>query len=213
MRERFHKELKILEADVSRMGAYVVESVERVTTALAESDSRLAEAVIEADAQIDQIYLHVETRCYELIAQQQPVARDLRRILSMLRVIQDLERSGDLTKNVAGMVSEDVKIVKLKPVAELVGKLGLTSRDLLRTAVAAYTAKDPMIAEKLAEKDDKVDNLYTELVKELFRLEKESSVEIAMSMVLTGRFFERIADHAVNVAIWVNYMETGELPT
>lgn len=213
MRESFRKELKLLEADVQRMGDYVVESVERATTALAEGDVRLADAVIEADNQIDQIYLHIETRCYELIAQQQPVARDLRRIVSMLRVIQDLERSGDLTKNVAGLVQEDINIVKLKPVAEIIGKLGLTARDLLKLAVESFATKDPTKAATLAKKDDKVDNLYRDLVKELFRLDKEGSLEVAMNMVLTGRFFERVADHAVNIAVWVNYTETGALPS
>jgi phosphate transport system protein len=212
MRESFIRELELLEADVLRMGGYVVESVGQATTALAEGDTRLADAVIEADAQIDQIYLHVETKCYELLAQQQPVAGDLRLILSMLRVIQDLERSGDLTKNVAGIVSADINIVKLKPVAELIGKLGLTARDLLGTAIDAFAEKDLTKADALAAKDDKVDNLYRDLVKELFRLDKESSLEIAMNMVLTGRFFERIADHAVNIGVWVKYMETGVLP-
>lgn len=212
MRESFYRDLELLELDVQRMGDFVVQSVERVTTALAESDTALADAVIEADDQIDHIYLHVESRCYELLAQQQPVAGDLRRILSMVRVIQDLERSGDLTKNVAGIVRKDAKIVELKPIAELTAKLGLAARDLLRTAVAAFAAKDPTMAARLAEKDDKVDNLYKELIKALFRLGNENSVEVATNIVLTGRFFERIADHAVNIGIWVKYMETGELP-
>ena len=211
MRADFYQELDTLEGDVVRMGGFVVESVERVTTALAEGDAVLAAAVIDADYQIDQIYLHVEMRCYELLAQQQPVAGDLRRILSMLRVIQDLERSGDLTKNVAEIVRNDPTMVRLKPISEIIGKLGLTTRDLLRTAVEAFASKDPTMAKTLEEKDDKVDNLYKELVREQFRLGDESSVEIAMNMVLTGRFFERIADHAVNIAIWVKYKETGIL--
>ncbi len=211
MRADFYQELNILESDVVRMGGFVVESVERVTTALAEGDAIQAAAVIDADYQIDQIYLHVEMRCYELLAQQQPVAGDLRRILSMVRVIQDLERSGDLVKNVAEIVRTDTTMVGLKPISELIGKLGLTTRDLLRAAVEAFASKDPTMAKTLEEKDDKVDNLYKELIKELFRLGDESSVEIAMNMVLTGRFFERIGDHAVNIAIWVKYMETGIL--
>ncbi len=212
MRADFYQELDILESDVVRMGELVVESVERVTTALAEGDQLLAAAVIDGDFQIDQIYIYVETRCYELLAQQQPVAGDLRRILSMVRVIQDLERSGDLTKNVAEIVREDTAIIMLKPISELVGKLGLTTRDLLRTAVETFASKDPSMAKTLEEKDDKVDNLYKELIKELFTLGDDSSVEIAMNMALTGRFFERIGDHAVNIAIWVKYMETGVLP-
>ena len=211
MREKFHLALENLEADVVRMGEYVTEAVGRATTALVEGDERLAGAVVDADEQIDALYIHIESNCHKLLAQQQPVAKDLRRIISMLRVVQDLERSGDLVKNVAGMVRGDVNMVKLKPVAEIVGQLGLLTQALLSAAVSAFAEKDPTVSEALEKKDDKVDTLYKELITELFRIEKDSSLELALNLALTGRFFERIGDHAVNVAVWVNYLETGVL--
>ena len=212
MRESFHQELRDLRTDTLRMGEYVIEAVRRATTALAEGDVELAKAVTAADATIDSLYLDIETRGYGLLAQQQPVAKDLRLILAIVRIIQDLERSGDLAKNIGQIVRSDIQIVRLKPIAEIIGQLGLMTRDLLTIAMRSFADKDLQLAQTLDAKDNKIDQLYKELVKELFRLEKESSLELAVNMVLTGRYFERIADHAVNIAIWVTYLITGNLP-
>ncbi|MDP1809328.1 MAG: phosphate signaling complex protein PhoU [Actinomycetota bacterium] len=212
MRETFHQELRDLRGDTLRMGEYVIEAVRRATTALAEGDTELAKAVIAGDEAIDALYLDIEARGYSLLAQQQPVAKDLRLILAIVRIIQDLERSGDLAKNIGQIVRSDIQMVKLKPVAETIGQLGLMARDLLSTAMRAFTGKNLLLAQTLDAKDNQIDELYKRLIKELFRLEKESSLELAVNMVLTGRYFERIADHAVNIAIWVAYLITGNLP-
>ncbi len=213
MRESFRHELKDLRLDTIRLGEFVAQAVQRVTVALAEADTDVAASVIEADKTIDSLYLDIETRSYELIAVQQPVARDLRLILAVLRVIQDLERSGDLAKNIADMVSSDIEIVKLKPISEIMGRMGVSARGMLVTAMEAFETQDRAMAAKLDTKDNQIDDLYRQLIKELFRLEKESSLELAVSMALTGRYFERIADHAVNIAIWVNYLATGNIPS
>jgi len=212
MRESFHQELRELRGDSLRMGEYVIEAVRLATIALTEGDVELAAGVIKSDEAIDALYVDIESRGYGLLAQQQPVARDLRLILSVVRIIQDLERSGDLAKNIGGIIRNDVQIVKLKPVAELIGRLGLLSRDLLAVAMKAFGNEDLKLARTLDAKDNHIDELYKQLVKELFRLEKESSLELAVNMVLTGRYYERIADHAVNIAIWVEYLITGNLP-
>ena len=213
MRESFRHELKDLRLDTIRLGEFVAQAVQRVTVALAEADTDVAAGVIEADKTIDSLYIDIETRSYELIAVQQPVARDLRLILAVLRVIQDLERSGDLAKNIADMVSSDIEIVKLKPISEIMGRMGVSARGMLVTAMEAFETQDRAMAAKLDTKDNQIDDLYRQLIKELFRLEKESSLELAVSMALTGRYFERIADHAVNIAIWVNYLATGNIPS
>ena len=212
MRETFHQELRDLRGDTLRMGEYVIEAVRRATTALAEGDTELAHAVIAGDEAIDALYLDIEARGYALLAQQQPVAKDLRLILAIVRIIQDLERSGDLAKNIGEIVRSDIQIVKLKPVAETIGQLGLMARDLMATSMRAFTSKDLALAQTLDAKDNQIDELYKRLIKELFKLEKESSLELAVNMVLTGRYFERIADHAVNIAIWVTYLITGNRP-
>ena len=212
MRESFRHELKHLRLDTLRLGEFVAQAVQRVTVALAEADTNLAASVIEADKTIDSLYLDIETRSYELIAVQQPVARDLRLILAVLRVIQDLERSGDLAKNIADMVSTDIEIVKQKSISEIMGRMGVSTKGMLLTAMEAFETQDRAMAAKLDTKDNQIDDLYRQLIKELFKLEKESSLELAVSMALTGRYFERIADHAVNIAIWANYLATGNLP-
>ena len=212
MRESFRHELKDLRLDTIRLGEFVAQAVQQVTVALAEADTDVAASVIEADKTIDSLYLDIETRSYELIAVQQPVARDLRLILAVLRVVQDLERSGDLAKNIADMVSSDIEIVKLKPISEIMGRMGVSAKGMLVTAMVAFETQDRAMAAKLDTKDNQIDDLYRQLIKELFGLDKESSLELAISMALTGRYFERIADHAVNIAIWVNYLVTGKMP-
>ncbi len=212
MRESFRHELRDLRLDTIRLGEFVAQAVLRVTVALAEADTDVAANVIEADKTIDSLYLDIETRSYELIAVQQPVARDLRLILAVLRVIQDLERSGDLAKNIADMVSSDIEIVKIKPISEIMGRMGVSAKGMLVTAMEAFETQDRAMAAKLDTKDNQIDDLYRQLIKELFQLEKGSSLELAVSMALTGRYFERIADHAVNIAIWVNYLATGKMP-
>ncbi len=212
MRERFRHELKDLNKDTIRLGDFVAHTVQQVTVALAEADFEIAASVIKADETIDSLYLDIETRGYEMLAVQQPVAKDLRLILAVLRVIQDLERSGDLAKNIAVIVRSDAEIIKLKSIAEIIGRLGILAKGMLSTAMKSFEKRDLTLAATLDTKDNKIDDLYRQLIKELFHLDKESSLELAVNMALTGRYFERIADHAVNIAIWVNYLGTGNLP-
>ncbi|HEB12338.1 MAG TPA: phosphate uptake regulator PhoU, partial [Actinobacteria bacterium] len=109
-------------------------------------------------------------------------------------------------------VSTDIEIVKQKSISEIMGRMGVSTKGMLLTAMEAFETQDRAMAAKLDTKDNQIDDLYRQLIKELFKLEKESSLELAVSMALTGRYFERIADHAVNIAIWANYLATGNLP-
>lgn len=209
MRDTFHRELERLDQDVVRMGALVEVAIEQATVALAECDLDRAQKVMDGDDAIDDLFLDIEKRALAMLAQQQPVAGDLRLIVAILRAVNDLERSGDLAFNIASVVKKDINIVKLRKVSALVYELGHASRRLLSRALDAWTHKDVVVAASLDDLDDEIDELYERLFRELFGLQEETTFEVAMNLVLVGRYFERIADHAVNLAERIRYFVTG----
>lgn len=209
MRDTFHRELERLDQDVVRMGALVEVAIEQATVALAECDLDRAQKVMDGDDAIDDLFLDIEKRALAMLAQQQPVAGDLRLIVAILRAVNDLERSGDLAFNIASVVKKDISIVKLRKVSALVYELGHASRRLLSRALDAWTHKDVVVAASLDDLDDEIDELYERLFRELFDLQEETTFEVAMNLVLVGRYFERIADHAVNLAERIRYFVTG----
>jgi phosphate transport system protein len=210
MRDTYHHELERLDQDVLRMGAMVEAAIEGATLSLAEGDIERACRIMESDDDIDALFLDMEKRALSMLAQQQPVAGDLRLIVTILRVLTDLERAGDLAYNVAKITCKDLEIVKLKKVSILIYELGHASRRLFTKALDVWAAKDATMAAELDHLDDEIDQLYQELVKELFLLRDETSFEVAMNLVLVGRYFERIADHAVNMAERLCYFTSGD---
>jgi phosphate transport system protein len=211
MRDLFHKELDRLDQDVVRMGALVEQAIDKAVLALAECDSDRAHDVQEGDDEIDALFLDIEKRAFGLLAKQQPVAGDLRLIMAIVLTVNDLERSGDLAYNVASMVRRDLTIVKLKPVSSLVYDLGYSSKRLLGRAIDAWSNKDLGLAAEMDDLDDEIDALYGDFLSQLFELNKEVAFEVAMNMVLVARYFERIADHAVNIAERIRYYVTGDV--
>lgn len=210
MRETFHKELERLDQDVVRMGALVEAAIEKATLALVENDTELARKVMEGDDEIDALFLDIEKRALAMLAQQQPVAGDLRLIVTILRAVNDLERSGDLAFNVASVVRKGHEIVALKTVNNVVYELGSAARRLLSQSLDAWASKDVALAAEMEQLDDEIDELYARLLKALFVLSRETNLELALDLVLVGRYFERIADHAVNMAERIRYFVTGD---
>jgi len=209
MRDTFHRELERLDQDVVRMGALVEAAIEGATLALVEGSLDRAKKVQDGDDEIDDLFIDMETRAMAMLAQQQPVAGDLRLIVTILRVVNDLERAGDLAFNIASVVRKDLDIVKLRKVSALVYELGHASRRLLAKALDAWAEKNLELACQMDELDDEIDELYERLFRELFELQSETTFDVAMNLVLVGRYFERIADHAVNLAERIRYFITG----
>ncbi len=209
MRDTFHRELERLDQDVVRMGALVEAAIEGATLALVEGSLERAKKVQDGDDEIDDLFIDMESRAMAMLAQQQPVAGDLRLIVTILRVVNDLERAGDLAYNIASVVTKDLDIVKLRKVSALVYELGHASRRLLAKALDAWAEKNLELACQMDELDDEIDELYERLFRELFELQSETTFDVAMNLVLVGRYFERIADHAVNLAERIRYFITG----
>ena len=210
MRDTYHKELERLDQDVLRMGAMVEAAVDAATLALVEGDIDKACRVMESDDGIDALFIDMEKRALAILAQQQPVAGDLRLVVAILRVLTDLERAGDLAYNVASVVCEDLEIVVLREVSAPMYELGRAASRLFGKALDAWATKDAEKAAQMEELDDEIDLLYHKLIRELFQLRNEASFEVAMNLVLVARYFERIADHAVNMAERLRYLATGD---
>lgn len=211
MREHYHRELDRLDQDVVRMGALVEKATEQATIALIESDGELARRVMEADNEIDDLYVDIERRVLSILAKQAPVARDLRLIVAILRATHDLERAGDLAYNVAKVAVQQVPVARIKAISGLLAELSAKSRSLLSKAIDAWSEKDIVLARSLQDFDDDIDQLYKRFYREIFALRKdEASFETAMNAALVGRWFERIADHGVNVAEGIQFYITGE---
>jgi phosphate transport system protein len=211
MRDAFHKELEALDQEIVRMGALVERSTQDATRALIECDRELAQAVREGDEEIDGLFLDIEKRSLALLAQQAPVAGDLRLIVAILRVVNDLERVGDLSYNIAKLVQlEGLCEPGPKPVQRLVADLGEAAAQLIGKAIDAWATKDEALAADLASQDDRVDELHAQLIATLLGLNDQASVGPAIRLAMVGRYFERIGDHAVNMGERVRYFLTGD---
>jgi phosphate transport system protein len=211
MRDAFHKELEAIDQEIVRMGALIEKSTEETTTALVECNKALAQRVMEGDEAIDEMFLDIEKRSLTLMAQQAPVAGDLRLIVAILRVNNDLERAGDLAYNIAKLVHlEDFREPSPKAVKSLVSELGLAAGRLMSNAIDVWASKDEAYAAGLQQQDDAVDDLHARLINELLQLKDEAAIPSAIRLAMVGRYFERIADHAVNVGELVCYYVTGD---
>jgi len=210
-RDAFHRELESLDQEVVLMGALVEKSIQLATTALIESDKELAQTVRDGDNEIDAVFMDIEKRSLALMAQQAPVAGDLRLVVAILGAITDLERSGDLAYNIAKLVqAEDPPGLGIKEVRSLVADLGAEAKHLFGAAIDVWAKKDETLAADIERQDDRLDELHARLIKSLVELKGEESLAAAIRLALVGRYFERIGDHAVNLGERVRYFVTGD---
>jgi phosphate transport system protein len=214
-RKTFHEQLDELRVDVIRLAAFTTEAIAGGTQALLDSDLAAAEQVIENDDVIDELTHTIEDRVFMLLARQQPIANDLRFLVTVMRVAHELERSADLMVNVA-KTTRRLYPHQLDPkLRGIIGQMGTQASNQTRVAIDAFADSDPHWAAALADMDDAMD----ELTKSLFRhilagdSSDEATVLLAVQMALVGRHYERIADHAVTIAERVGFMVTGEHPT
>jgi phosphate transport system protein len=211
MRDSFHRELESLDQEIVRMGALVERSAQLAVTALIECDKELAQKVYDGDSEIDAMFLDIEKRTLTLMAQQAPVAGDLRLIVAILRVLTDLERSGDLAHNIAKIAqAEDFSQPQLKPVRALLADSGQAAARLIGLAIDAWAAKDEKLAADIALQDDVLDELHARTVEKLVELKGEEVLPSAIRLAMVGRYLERIGDHAVNMGERIRYFISGD---
>ncbi len=211
-RSAFDEELKKLQEDLLRMAAAVEEMLHASIEALTKRDVKLAEEALEKDDVVDEYNLSIENKCLELIALQQPAARDLRIIASTMKIITDVERCGDYTVDIAKTVMALSQEPVFKPLVDIPQMADIVKK-MLREAIEGFVERDLEKIQRMIEDDDRVDHFYNELHEELALLvEKEGKLaRQAFHFLLLGRYLERIADHITNIGERVYYVETGEL--
>lgn len=213
MRNRFDRQLLELNNELIQMGSLIEKAIEMAIAALVKQDVKLAAEAINFDAEVDRQEKEIESLCMKLLLQQQPVAKDLRLISAALKMITDMERIGDH----AGDISEMTILMagstyeKSYLNIELVKEMAKETTDMVIKSIDAFVNKDLEMAREVLKQDDKVDNLFAEFKHQLILKinENVNNGEQAADMLLVSKYFERIGDHATNIAEWVIYSITG----
>mgnify|MGYP004661076801 FL=1 len=210
MRSRFDEQLALLKRELIEMGALCEEVIALAAQSLTEGDTALAAGVFPLDEEIDRKEREIESLCLKLLLQQQPVARDLRQISAALKMITDMERIGDQAEDIAEIVAflggrgtED---------SELLRDMARSAIRMVSGSVDAYVKQDVPLAEKVIAEDDVVDDYFARVKKALIsRIAADpEDGEFALDVLMIAKYFERIGDHAVNIAEWVIFSVTGE---
>jgi phosphate transport system protein len=211
-RRRYHEELDRMKSDTVQLAAMAVEEIGAGTNALLDADLKAAEGVVASDQAMDDLTHAIEESAYFLLARQNPMARDLRTIVAILRVIHEIERCGDLMVNVA-KATRRLYPHGLEPkLRGIIDRMGNQAADQVRLAIAAFEQGDLSQAAAVADMDDVMDDLQKSLFRTIFTggAVDEAALQRAVQVALVGRYYERIADHAVNVGARVRFMVTGE---
>ncbi len=215
IRKHYHEQLEELKVDTVRLAAMATEAIAAGTQALLDGDLSAAEAVIAGDRHLDELTHAIEQEVYLLLACQNPMASELRTLVATLRVVHEVERCGDLMVNVAKATRRLHPRGPDPKARGLLEQMGSQAGDQLRLAIAAFEAADLAQAAAVADMDDVMDDLEKGLFRSIFSAgaPDEAALQRAVQVALVGRFYERIADHAVNVAARVRFMVTGEWPS
>lgn len=209
MRSRFDEQLSLLNHEMIEMGALCEEVIALVSSALTSGNAALALKVAPMDKEIDQKEREIENLCMKLLLQQQPVARDLRQISAALKMITDMERIGDQAEDIAEIVTfldggNAGNNTHMKDMAAATIKM-------VTDSVNAYVKRDTKLAQRVIEYDDVVDDCFLKVKKQLIEMiaADPSEGEYALDLLMIAKYFERIGDHATNLAEWVIYALTG----
>jgi phosphate transport system protein len=214
MREVFHDQLESIFDDLAAICAQVEESVARATEALLSGDATIAEQVISADAAIDTARERVEDTAFSLLSLQAPVAGDLRVVVAALRMVTELERMGDLSVHVAKIARLRVPNVAVpEEIRPTISRMADVAEDMVKRVHDVITTRDVAAAAEVRQDDEEMDQLRRRSFTELLSDSWDHGVEAAVDVALLGRYYERIADHAVSVANRVVFVVTGEYPT
>lgn len=210
MRNRFDRELDSLNNELIEMGALVENAIENATQALINRDGERARAAIQYDMPVDEKEKDIERRCLRLLLQQQPVATDLRLISTALKMITDMERIGDQAADISEITLRLLNEQDLKHLEHIQQMAQATIR-MVRESIDAFVNRDLALAQAVEAYDDVVDDLFTHVKNDLIDLIRADANygEQAVDLLMIAKYFERIGDHATNIAEWVEFSVTG----
>lgn len=209
MRSQFDKQLALLNKEMIGMGALCEEIISKVLKVLADGDGQLLKGIVTLGAEIDQKERTIETLCLKLLLQQQPVAGDLRQISAALKMITDMERIGDQAEDIA----EIIPFVVNRPAKadSFLHEMAEASINMVTESVDAFVGHNVELAKKVISDDDIVDNYFTKIKQELIAeiIKNPEDGECSIDLLMIAKYFERIGDHATNIAEWVEFSVTG----
>lgn len=210
-RHFLERELEELHLDIIKMGSLVEESIEKTILALKNQDVNLAKKIFKDDDEIDDIEQKIEKKCLNILARQQPLAKDLRTVGATLKIITDLERIGDHSSDIAEITIRMAGEKYIKPLIDIPKMAGL-AKQMVNKSIDSYIKQDIDLAKKVCASDDEVDDLFHKIVLELVNIIKNdsSAVEQAVDFMFIAKYLERMADHATNIGEWTVYNVTGE---
>ena len=207
IRKRFHQQLDEIDAKVIRLFALVTESVAAATESLLANDTEAARELTERDSLVDQLEVDLEQVAVRELLMEQPMARDMRYLVSVLRIVPELERSGDLAEHVAQRAVTGLALRLTPTVRGLLEQMGTTCVEMWRGAADAWAERDPDAAGRLDDVDDRLDDLHDQLVEELGLA--DLALPDAVQTTLVARFYERLGDHAVHISERIRYLALG----
>ena len=208
MRSRFDEQLSLLNKELIEMGALCEEVIALATKALIAADRELAQKVAPLDSEIDRKERTIESMCLKLLLQQQPVARDLRQVSAALKMITDMERIGDQAEDIAEIVCSVGRPIENDG---LLREMAQAAIKMVTESVDAFVKHDIILAKKVVRDDDIVDHYFDEIRRTLIQKlsHDPDDGETAVDLLIIAKYFERIGDHAVNIAQWVIFSITG----
>ncbi len=209
-RSSFTAELEQLRLQVEVMAVRVGEALERMSVVLQTGDPVVAEMALAADDDVDAMLVSLTERCYDLLRREAPVASDLRLLVSVLRVLEELERIADLSLRVVNQAPEIHLVVGQPAMFRTLLDMAEVADGLYRTAVGAWSSQDLALAQTLAERNREMDRHYAVLLDHILGLDGPGAAQLAVVSVLVGRALERIADHTVIVGERLRYLLTGD---
>ena len=209
MRSRFDEQLLLLNRELIRMGALCEESIDLAAKALIANDTKALNDILPLDDEIDNMERSIEALCLKLLLQQQPVATDLRQISAALKMITDLERIGDQAKDIADIVAS----LNGRAVSECedIRQMAVAAMKMVTESIDAFVQRDTELAMKTIAHDDVVDNYFQKVKISLIQIitKNPEDGEYALDLMMIAKYFEKIGDHAVNIANWVLFSITG----
>ena len=212
IRKQYDTDLESLKSSLTEMGRNSADAVENALEALCAADADAAAAIVKGDARINNMERDIEHRCMTLLLRQQPVAGDLRRISTAMKVVTDIERIGDHAADIAEIIPHLVTVRKEgDPAVSQTIAMGKKAHQMILDALAALMAEDELAARKVIAADDAVDYDFNAIKHTLAQeiAEDPGKVDAALDLLMVIKYLERIGDHAVNVAEWVQFMRTG----
>ena len=206
----FHDELDALNTHLLEMGSMIEYAIETGVQAMEQRNAELARTIVSYDREIDQKEREIESQCLKLLLRQHPVARDLRFISAALKMVTDMERVGDQAADISEIVSYIAQEGYIKQL-EHIPKMAEKAVHMVKRAVDAFINRDLDLARAVIDMDDEVDGLFDVIKRELIELIHQNSDmgAQALDLLMIAKYFERIGDHAVNIAEWVEFAITG----